>query len=223
MNETAITERPTRAARPLLRGWLHLAALPPAILGGVLLISRVPEGPRELSVLAFAVGLVGLYTTSALYHVPTWSQRARRILARVDVAMIQLAIVATFTPIAYHALSGPLRTWSLTLAWTIGLIGAAVAASPLQAPRWVGATSYTAFAWLLVVPLVRALSVLPTMGVGLLVLGGLLYTVGAIVYTRRRPDPYPRWFGYHELFHLLVIAASVAHYLAIWRYVLPIG
>lgn len=223
MNATVTTERPSRSARPLLRGWLHLAALPPAVLGGVLLVSRVAEGPRALSVLAFAVGLVGLYATSALYHVPTWSPRARRVLARVDVAMIQLFIVATFTPIAYHGLSGPLRTWSLTVAWTIGLIGAVVAASPLEAPRWVGAASYTAFAWLLVVPLVRVLTMLPAMGVTLLAVGGLFYTVGAVVYATRRPDPFPRWFGYHELFHLLVVAASIAHYVAIWRYILPIG
>lgn len=219
MSETATTQ----PARPVLRGWLHLAALPLAVVGAAILATRVSGGARELSVLAFAVCLVGLYATSSLYHVPTWSQRARRILARVDVAMIQLFIVGTFTPIAYHALSGPWRTWSLAAAWGIGLVGAAVAASPLRAPRWVGAASYTAFAWLLVVPLVRVLSVLPSMGIGLLVLGGVFYSAGAVVYTRRRPDPLPRWFGYHELFHLLVIAASTAHYLAIWRYILPIG
>ncbi|MDP8970544.1 MAG: hemolysin III family protein, partial [Actinomycetota bacterium] len=152
-----------------------------------------------------------------------WSARVRGLLARCDGAMIQLFIAATFTPIAFHALDGGWRTWSLALAWLVAATGAVIAASPLQMHRWVGTSGYIAVGWLCVVPFVKIVTALPWQGAGLIVLGGVLYTVGAVIYANRRPDPLPSWFGYHEVFHLFVIAGSTAHYLAIWRYVLPLG
>jgi hemolysin III len=212
------------APRPLLRGWLHAMMVPLALAGGWMLAASVTEGTAyRASVIVFGVCLVGLYATSSLYHVPPWPARVRAWLGRCDTAMIQLFIAATFTPIAYHALSGPWRTWSLAVAWVIAVGGAAVAISPLEAPRWLTALGYVAFGWLAVVPLVRMMSALPWEGISLIALGGALYTIGAIVYARQWPDPFPRWFGFHEIFHLFVVAASTAHYLAIWRYVLPLG
>lgn len=217
---------PCRAdGRPLLRGWIHAVSLPFAAYGLFLLMQGVATASleRQLSVAAFGVGMVGLYTVSSLYHVPRWNARVRYVLSRCDVAMIQLFIAGTFTPIAFHGLDGGWRRWSLVIAWAIALVGAAIAASPLTAPRWVGTLAYVAVGWLAVVPFVKIINALPWEGVGLIVLGGLLYTVGAIVYARRWPDPLPSWFGYHEVFHLLVVAASTCHYLAIWRYVVPSG
>lgn len=210
--------------RPRLRGWIHAAAVPLALLGTVVLwhtargagVSRVPA-------LVFGLCFVGLYGTSATYHVGRWSARVRGILCRCDGAMIQLAIAGTFTPVAFHTLQGSWRSVSLVVAWVVAISGAVIAASPLQAPRWLGTAGYVAFGWLSVVPFVRIMQALPWQGAGLIVLGGLLYTVGAIVYATRRPDPIPGWFGFHEVFHVLVVAASTAHYLAIWRYVLPSG
>ncbi len=207
--------------RPRLRGLFHGLAVPLALLGAWVLLSTASnELPSRMSVAAFAGTMVGLYTVSSVYHLGRWDDRVRAILARCDGAMIQLFIVGTFTPVAFHTLDGSWRTWSLVVAWLVGLVGAGIAVSPLQAPRWVGTLGYVAVGWLTVLPFTQILTALPWEGTGLIMIGGLLYTVGGVVYARRWPDPFPAWFGFHEVFHLLVIAASTAHYLAIWRYVL---
>lgn len=212
----------TALRRPFLRGVSHLVAVPLALAGAVVLALEAdgPVGAR-LAAMTFGATLVGLYATSSLYHVPTWSRKARFVLGRCDHAMIQLTIAGTFTPVAYHALPDGWRTWSLAAAWAIAIAGVAVAALPYRTPRWARTTGYIAAGWLIVVPFSKAMSSLPWQGSGLIILGGVLYTVGAVVYATGRPNPFPRWFGYHEVFHLLVVAASTAHYLAIWRYVLP--
>ena len=196
-----------------------------ALLGAWLLFqsatSATQELPARLAVGAFGLTFVGLFTVSSLYHVPRWPARVRYILSRFDLAMIQLFIVGTFTPIAFFSLSGAWRMWSLIVAWVVGIVGAGIAASPLKAPRWVSAAGYIAVGWLGVIPLAHVVTAVPWEGIGLIALGGLLYMIGAVVYAKRWPDPFPRWFGFHEVFHLFVVAASVCHYFAIWRYVLP--
>lgn len=209
--------------RPLLRGWLHAATTPLTMAGAWLLSGSATGDGGRLSVVVFGACLVGLYTTSSVYHLGSWSARVRRMLARCDGAMIQLFIAGTFTPVAFHALNGGWRTWSLAVAWLVAVTGAVIAASPLQLHRWAGTAGYIAVGWLSVVPFAKIVTALPWEGSGLIMLGGVLYTVGAVVYGNRWPDPLPSWFGYHEVFHLFVIAGSTAHYLAIWRYVLPLG
>jgi hemolysin III len=214
-----VQERPD--GRPRLRGWFHAMAIPAALVGAWLLLGSVDGGPSRLTVAVFATTMVGLYTVSSVYHIGPWDPRIRQILGRCDGAMIQLFIVGTFTPVAFHTLDGSWRTWSLVVAWVVGIVGAGIAISPLEAPRWAATAGYIAVGWLTVVPFTRIMQALPWEGVGLIALGGVLYTIGGLVYAKRWPDPAPAWFGYHEVFHLFVIAASTAHYLAIWRYVLP--
>lgn len=214
---------PLAHPRPRLRGWLHAAMTPVALGAGVWLLQSTPSAPHRLSVAVFAASMVGLYGTSALYHLNRWGERARHILSRCDVAMIQLAIAGTFTPIAFHTLDGGWRTWSLVVAWGVAVLGAAIAASPISGPRWLTAAGYIATGWLFVVPLSRIVLALPWEGTGLIVFGGFVYMLGAVVYVRQRPDPVPAWFGFHEVFHLLVVFGSVCHWYAIWRYVLPLG
>ncbi|MGH8931711.1 MAG: PAQR family membrane homeostasis protein TrhA [Egibacteraceae bacterium] len=205
---------------PIMRGWLHGFMTPLALVGVWVLWQSVSGASARVSVAVFGVSMVALYSTSALYHVPRrWSSRARVILSRCDGAMIQLFIAGTFTPIAFHALSGSWRVWSLVVAWAVALVGATIAASPIQPPRWLGTLGYVAVGWLLIVPFTKVINALPWEGSGLIALGGILYTAGAVVYGYRRPNPFPAWFGYHEVFHLFVVAGSTAHYLAIWRYV----
>lgn len=208
--------------KPVLRGWIHAAATPVAMIAAVwLMTSAVTGAPERAAVGAFGASLVGLYGVSALYHVPRWPARVRYFLSRCDVAMIPLFIAGTFTPVAFFSLSGGWRTWSLVIAWGVAISGSAIAASPLRAPRWVGAAGYLAVGWLTVVPVTQFVRTLPWEGVGLIALGGLLYTLGAVVYARRWPNPVPRVLGFHEVFHLFVVAASACHYVAIWQYVLP--
>jgi hemolysin III len=210
--------------RPKLRGWIHAAMVPAAVIAGVLLWqASAPAMPSRLSVLVFAASLVGLYAVSSIYHVPDWSARIRRILSRCDLVMIKIFIAGTFTPVAIHALDGAWRTWSLVAAWLVVVVGAVVIVSPLKAPRWLSTAGYLAFGWLGAIPAAQLIGALDWQALGLIALGGLLYTVGATIYARRWPDPWPHVFGYHEIFHLLVVAGATAHYLAIWRYVVPMG
>jgi hemolysin III len=210
--------------RPRHRGWIHAVMVPVAILAGYLLWrSAAPALPSRLSVLVFSVSLVGLYATSSVYHLRRWPLRVSRILRRCDVVMIQVFIAGTFTPVAVHALHGPWRTWSLVAAWSIVLGGTALVISPLRAPRWLTGIAYLAFGWLGAIPAAKLIGALPWGALGLIGLGGLLYSVGALIYIRRWPDPWPRWFGFHEIFHLFVVAGATAHFIAIWRHVVTLA
>lgn len=211
-------------AKPALRGWIHAAATPIAALGAVwLVVTAADSTAAQAAVGVFGAALVGLFGISALYHVPPWPARARHILSRFDVAMIPLFIAGTFTPVAFFSLTGDWRLWSLAAAWGVAVISSGIAASPLRAPRWAGAAGYIAMGWLAVVPVSQFVDALPWAGLGLFVVGGALYMAGAAVYALRRPDPLPTVLGFHEVFHLLVVAASLCHYVAIWQYVLPSG
>jgi hemolysin III len=214
------TQNPT-VRRPILRGWSHAAAAPVAVIGTIVLLRSVTTTSGRVTAAIFGVCLAGLYFASSIYHVPSWSARVRDILGRVDATMIVLTIVGTFTPVAYHALEGGWRTSSLIIGWVVAVGAIAIIVSPIKVPHWAHGLSAIAIGWLAVVPFTKIAGALPTAGSGLIVLGGVLYTIGAVTYITRWPDPAPRWFGYHEIFHLFVIAASVLHWLAIWRYVLP--
>jgi len=221
------------AARPRFRGWVHAGAVPLAAAGAVRLwdaTAGADSGARA-SVMVFAVSLVLLFGVSALYHVPRWDARRRWLLSRADVAMIQIFIAASFTPLAWHALDGVWRTgslvaaWSIGLvaAWSIGLVGAVVAASPITGPRWLVSGAYLAFGWSALVPIWKIAQTLPWPGVVLIGVAGGLYTVGACVYATKRPDPWPHRFGFHEVFHTLVVLAGAIQFVALARYVLPLA
>jgi hemolysin III len=217
------TTAPSAELPPRMRGWVHGAAAPVAAVVAVLLWRAASPGPSRVSATVFGVALVALYSISALYHVGRWSVRGRRWLGRMDGAMIQLFIAATFTPVAVHALGGAWRTWSLVIAWTIGLVGAGVAMSPATPPARLSVAAYVAFGLLAAVPLVRIGGALDPAGVALIGMGGAIYILGGVVYARRRPEPWPAWFGFHEVFHVMVVVAGAAHVIAIWRYVLPLA
>ena len=210
-------------AKPRLRGVVHSVSAPAAGIVAILLWRAAAPGLPRLSVAVFGLGLIGLFTTSGLYHLPRWPARIARQLARADVAMIQLFIAASFTPVAVHTLSGAWRTWSLVVAWTIAIVGAVVAASPLKGPRWLTVAAYASFGALAAIPLLNIIDVLPLSGVLLIVAGGAIYLVGGVVYALQAPDPWPSWFGFHEVFHVLVVAGVALHTTAIWRYALPLA
>ena len=222
---TAIERTPANLRRPTprLRGWIHASAAPFAVVVAILLWRAASPGLPRLSVAVFGVALVGLYTTSGMYHVPRWPARVRYWWSRADVAMIQLYIAASFTPLAVHAMDGAWRWWSLVIAWTIAGIGALVAASPIRASRWLTVLGYAGFACLAVVPLSRVVAVIPPGGLTLIGAGGILYLVGGVVYARRTPDPWPRVFGFHEVFHVLVVIGATLHVIALWGFTLPLA
>jgi hemolysin III len=209
--------------KPRLRGVLHELAFPISLLGGAWAILHAPAGTARLSTSVYAATLSACLGVSALYHRGPWSERVRTWLRRLDHATIFMLIAGTFTPIAVIALSGWLSTATLAVVW-----GGAVAGSLLNtfwsdAPVVLEVGPYIAIGGFGVVLMPRLLGNVGPVGVGLLALGGVAYITGAIIYARQRPDPWPRTFGFHEIFHSLVIAAAVLQWIVITHWVLPGG
>jgi len=213
---------PLAAAKPLMRGWLHAVAAGVAVAVTILLAVRsIGHLGGMLALVVFGLSMIELYTVSATYHLGNWSTVVHRRLRAVDHANIFVMIAGTYTPLCWIVLSGWLRPALLIAIWVLALVGVGLATLTLRAPRWLVAGLYVGMGWVSVIALpafARALGLLPT---AILVLGGLLYTVGAVVYARKWPNPFPKIFGFHEVFHSFVIAGSAAFTVVIWLWVVP--
>jgi hemolysin III len=210
--------------KPTWRGRIHEWAFF-VVLGLVpALLMIAPSGEARLAAGIYAFSLAGLFGSSALYHRVTWRRpSARRWMRRVDHAMIFVLIAGTYTPFALVALEGTIATTILLVVWGGALGGLILKLVWIDAPKGVVAAVYVALGWVAVVAMpqmVGSIGVLPTV---LVALGGLLYTAGALVYARRRPNPLPAVFGYHEIFHLLVVVAAGLQYAVVAFWVLPLG
>jgi hemolysin III len=206
-------------ARPRLRGWLHVWAFAASLLAGSALVAvtaglRGGHGALATAVYASTVSL--LFGISALYHRVNWSPARRAVMARLDHSMIFVFIAGTYTPFAMLAL--PARTGDAVLAviWGGAVAGVAFKAAWLSAPRWLTVPLYLALGWVAVFVLPDLLRSIGVAAFVLLLAGGLLYSVGAVVYALRRPNPVPHVFGYHEVFHLCTVLAAMSHYVAVW-------
>ncbi|GII56725.1 DNA-binding protein [Planotetraspora thailandica] len=204
-----------RPAKPKLRGWLHAGALPATLLGGFLLVALGPTLHARLASVVYAITSGLLFGVSAAYHRGRLSPRVTEVLHRFDHANIYLMIAGTYTPFAVLALDGVARVAVLSVIWTGAAVGVTFRVLWLRAPRWLYTALYIGLGW-------TAMFVMPQLfagagvAAGVLVLaGGLFYTAGAVVYGLRRPDPSPRWFGFHEVFHAFTLAAYVAQYVAV--------
>jgi hemolysin III len=211
---------PDVSARPVWRGRTHAWAFGAALVAGIALVALAPDGRARLAVTIYAVTVVGLFGVSATYHrVPWRSAAARAWMRRADHAMIFLLIAGTYTPFALLVLHGTTGTAILIAIWAGALAGIVFKLVWIRAPRWLGASAYVALGWVAVAafpPLLRHAGVTAT---ALLAAGGLLYTLGAIVYALRRPDPVPAVFGYHEVFHALTLAACALHFILVLSFV----
>jgi hemolysin III len=187
-----------RSVKPRLRGWLHAGTAPLALVAGIVLVSLAPTSAGLIGGVVFLIASVLLFGTSGLYHRLTWSPRGEAVLRRMDHANIYVFIAATYTPLALLLLGGLI----FRLFW-------------LSSPRWLYTALYIAMGWA-AVGWLGAFYRAAGAGVLLLIIGGgLCYTIGAVVYGRKRPDPSPAWFGFHEIFHACTIAGFVCHYIAI--------
>ncbi len=201
--------------KPRLRGVLHQYAFVVAVVLGVLLVA-LAEGTRaRVGASVYAVGVCGLFGVSALYHRGTWSPAATRWMRRADHSMIFCFIAASYTPFALLALHGTVAVVLLVVVWSGALAGVVLKLVWLDAPDWLTALLYVVLGWTAIAVAPAMYDALGPVRMGGLALGGLLYTVGAVVYARQRPDPSPAVFGYHELFHVLVVAAAAAHFAVI--------
>ena len=207
--------------RPRLRGKLHAWAFPGAVALAVALIWSAPDGVPTLAAAVFGACVAIMLGTSALYHRVLWPHRARRMMRRADHAAIYLLIAGTYTPYGLLVLEGGWRWTVLAIAWC----GAAAAIVQkfvwVDAPTWIAAAIGIGLGWIGVIAFPEIVRDTGITGSMLLIAGGCLYTVGAVIYALKRPDPVPRVFGYHELFHALVVGAALCQYAAIAFFVLP--
>jgi hemolysin III len=204
----------TVGQRPRLRGVLHAAAFVLSCLVGALFIAHTVAGHR-FAAAVFAISASVMLGTSALYHRVTWSPGRRLWMRRADHAGLFLLIAGTYTPVALIGLHGAWRTSVLAIVWSGAVLATITKFCWVQAPKWLSAAIGIALGWVAVVALPQLVHNEGLPPLFLLAAGGLGYTAGAVVYALRRPDPFPRVFGYHELFHALTIVALTCQYVAI--------
>ncbi len=210
------------AVKPRLRGVSHEWAFFVSLFLGAGLIVAAETPEATFAVAIYAVSLSALLGTSALYHRVNWKRPdVRRWMRRLDHSMIFFLIAGTYTPFALLALDGPLADAILVVVWIGAIAGAVVEMVWIDHPKWVAAVIYMSLGWVAAVAFPGLWSEMGETGTLLVAVGGLLYTAGAVVYATQRPDPNPRVFGYHEVFHLLVIAAAAAHFAAVAFFALP--
>jgi hemolysin III len=208
--------------KPRLRGVFHEAACYVAICLGVALVLTSQPGRARLSATIFAACMAACFGFSALYHRPTWQPRARSWLARLDHAGIYLLIAGTYTPLGLLVLSHEWAIVVLSIVWSGAAIAILLKLFWPSTPKRLSAAIALALGWVAIVAFTQLLK-LPPVALGLLLAGGIAYSLGAVVYARRRPDPFPHILGYHEVFHLLTLLAAGCQYAAIAFYVLPRG
>ena len=201
--------------KPVLRGWLHLLWFEASLVLGTLLVARSHGAVRITALAIYAASVSAMFGISALYHRGTWSAAWNRRLQRLDHAMIFLLIAGTATPAFMLATSGAFRLACLVVMWTLTVTAAAIRLAWMNAPELVAGSTFVGLGWVAVLALPDVWTHAGGAAGVLMLLGGLLYTAGAVSYHRRRPDPCPAVFGYHEVFHALVCAAAACQYVAI--------
>jgi hemolysin III len=209
--------------RPLLRGVTHAYAFWAALAAAIVLAVLVPAGTPRLASIVYGAGLCGLFAASGTYHRWRWNPRWRPLLRRIDHSTIFVFIAATYTPVALLVMHGTLRWVILAAVWTGAVGGVILSVAWITAPRVLSAACYLALGWVSVFALPQMIEHLDLAPLILLGVGGLLYTLGAVVYALKRPDPWPTTFGFHEVFHALVIAAAAVQFVALVGWVFPVG
>ena len=220
--KTNLTADTAPGPKPLMRGWSHaVAAAGSALLTVALCWATRDDPPKMAAMLVFGLSMVEMYTVSAIYHMGRWRDSQLRVLRSLDHSNIFLLIAGTYTPLAAIMLTGWVRVLLLVSVWALALVGVGLSIFARNVPRGLRSTLYVIMGWIAVLALPGFWEVLPLTAIGLLVLGGALHTVGAIIYARRSPNPFPRVFGFHEVFHLLVIAGNLAFVAVMVLWVLP--
>ena len=208
-------EHARAALKPKLRGWLHFGAAPLALVLGLGLMVFTPEQDLRAAVAVYVLTTVLLFGVSAAYHLGAGRPRVNAFLRKLDHANIYLFIAGSYTPFAVAMPDRTTGTTILVLVWTVALLGLILPIAWMHAPRWVTAGSYIALGWVALFYLPAIYSAFGPATVLLIALGGVLYTIGGVIYARKRPNPHPEWFGFHELFHSFTIAAYLVQFVAV--------
>jgi hemolysin III len=202
-------------AKPRLRGWLHAVTSPLTLAAGVVLVALSPTAATRAGSAIFMTTAVLLFTVSAIYHRGTWSPRAWAFLRRFDHANIFLLIAGSYTPFALLMLEGTDRVVLLGVVWGVALGGVVFRIFWAGAPRWLYVPIYLGMGWVALIYVEQFSQAGSAAVLALIVAGGVLYSLGGVVYGLKRPDPYPTWFGFHEVFHTLTILAFITHYFGV--------
>ncbi|MBN9169209.1 MAG: hemolysin III family protein [Microbacterium sp.] len=203
----------TAEIKPTWRGWLHAGTFPVAIAAGIVLIVLAHGAPAKWAAAVFMATSLLLFGNSALYHRFDWKPSTKALLRRIDHANILLLIAGTYTPIAVLALAPQQGVLLLSLVWSGALLGILFRIFWINAPRWLYVALYLLLGWAAVMYIVPLFQASATMMI-LVIVGGLLYTGGAVVYALKRPNPWPGAFGFHEIFHLCTVLAFLCHWTA---------
>ncbi|MEX2291297.1 MAG: hemolysin III family protein [Mycobacteriales bacterium] len=203
------------AIKPRLRGVLHQAAFAVSLVTGTALVCLAEGGRARAAALVYALSVAALFGTSAAYHRRSWGRRGNEVMRRLDHSMIFILIAGTYTPFSLLLLEGTVRWVVFGVVWGGAAVGVVLRNTVRRPARWLFVALYLVLGWV-------ALGVLPQLQeagglrvVVLLLLGGLFYSLGAVVYALRRPDPSPQWFGFHEVFHAFTVLAFATHYVAV--------
>jgi len=210
-----------KTVKPKLRGVSHTYAFFGSLVAGAALILAASGGEAKAAAAVYAFAVSGLFGTSALYHRVTWRPTPRRWMRRLDHSMIFILIAGTYTPIALLALHGPLATTILVVVWVGAIAGIVFKLFWIDAPKWLFAIIYVALGLVAGAVGGELPAAIGWLGAAGIALGGIFYVTGAVIYAAEKPNPSPTVFGYHEVFHVLVIAAAVVHYAVIAFLVVP--
>ncbi len=210
---------PKRLREPV-NGLTHLfAALASAIgMVGLIIVGR-DNAFKLISLLVYATSLVFMFSASATYHLVQGGARLGRILRKLDHTSIYLLIAGTYTPICLHFFTGFWQWGIVTIIWTLAAVGIAVKLFMMNAPRWVSAGTYLLMGWLCLIAVQEMLSVMPVGALVWLALGGIAFTIGAVIYVTKKPDFFPGTFGFHEVWHIFVILGCLCHFILIAAFV----
>ena len=208
---------------PALRGVTHFWAFWCALAATIPLVAFAPDGTARAAALVYGAGMCVLFAGSAAFHRLRCGARLKSWLCRIDHSAIFVFIAASYTPVALLVLDGPTGWTLFAAAWAGALAGVALSLLWIGAPRLLFAATYVALGWIALAAMPEIVARLPLAPMLLIGAGGVLYTIGAVVYATRRPDPWPRVFGFHEVFHALVIAAAVLHFVAMAGWIIPAG
>ncbi|MBO0901624.1 hemolysin III family protein [Cellulomonas sp. zg-ZUI222] len=208
-------EAAVEAVKPRLRGMIHAGVAPIALVASIALVALSPTSAARWSTAVFGVTAVLLFGTSAVYHRGTWSPRTAALLRRLDHTNIFLIIAGTYTPLAVLLLPPATARSLLLIVWSGAVVGMLARIFWLGAPRWVYVPIYLALGWVAVGYFPQFWQTGGATVVGFIAVGGLAYTVGAIIYGMKRPNPSPRWFGFHEIFHALTVVGYGCHFVAV--------
>ena len=203
------------AVKPRLRGWIHAGMAPLVLAAGIVLVALSPTGATRVANVVFWLSALMLFGTSAVYHRGRWSPRVAGVLRRMDHTNIFLIIAGTYTPLSVILLDAPTERTLLIIVWSGALVGLLMRVFWLNAPRWLYTPIYVALGWVAVWFLPEFADAGGTALVWLVIAGGIAYTLGALVYGLKRPNPSPRWFGFHEIFHTLTVVGYTCHYVAV--------